>query len=594
MTHCSFFLCWLTSTQLFPPPRLCLCRTFHTWRTPHAFVDSLSLHATVDFFISRSARKTNASCASPSSHTSHSSPFLPCRAMAQSIDRNTNHQATNGAAPDEALVNAPPLAPRDSRGGARTVSIMPSTAPPPTQDSNGDATPPSSAKRGVVRRATGPSVMQVQRAEKAQSSEWTGYSTAYAAQQPQEPASTQLPLRSAWAACERAASTASPVPSVPRDRTAAALQEYLNAPAVNAKGSSASPPRRGTPSRSRYSPQRDDVGRVGSASPPRDAPQDRLYRAPSGRREFAPASARDGAAHTARSRSGSVSGAAASSVPFRLLSAGRPVPEMSAELEEAVTTYYLARLRELSAINQERVVYAIALEHDRRAVLMALKQPQLQQPSNASVAAPPPPAVPSSLLSVGRTARSGPSHPAPKNAPQPGHHERSHRRVMQTYHVAEQNAHQEADAVAAAAMARFRARFVVEACAAFLDDAMEVCLARRIRFYQEQPPIAKQLRVVLPEEQIVPHYVKTVASMLYNIAGWTQAEAGRYAREVVAIIHPAMPVVVASAAAPPAAAGALGRRMTESSPPLSQRPPVPMAPGIVATPQQQQQLQQQA
>lgn len=269
-------------------------------------------------------------------------------------------------------------------------------------------------------------------------------------------------------------------------------------------------------------------------------------------------------------------GEPASVPPFQLLSAGRPVPELPYELEDTVTTYYLHQLRQLSVADQERIVYAMVASRDVKAVMTYLKQ-QDQVGAMAAATAEAPQPGSAQATPVRYRGYGVQSHPLPKNAPRSGAVTSSRRRILQEYHDVHHSPQlQSFTAEQKAALTRFRQHFTVEACAAFLDDALEVCIARRTRCYQEQPRIAKERGVVLPEEHLMPFYTRSVSSLLYNMTGWTQSEARRLSWLVVSIVHDWMPTVVAQTPTPQESAKQ--PQAAVASIPLSKRPPVPMAP----------------
>jgi hypothetical protein len=329
-------------------------------------------------------------------------------------------------------------------------------------------------------------------------------------------------------------------------------------------------------------PSRAPAARAGSESLPRPLTQSSVHR----RREVSQMSSvnvpqsverRRGSVHQLFAPAGSegcttraVSEPAAVP-PFQLLSAGRPVPELPRELEDAVTAYYMNQLRQLSIADQERIVYSMVAPRDVKAVMTCLKQ---QEQAGAAAAG-------SAIATPVRLRGHGVSgHPVPKNALHDPVVGSSRRRVLQKYHNEYRPSPQQRGFTPeqAAAMARFRQHFTVEACAAFLDDALDVCIARRTRCYQEQPKIAKERRIVLPEEHLMPFYAQSVSSLLYNMTGWTQPEACKLSLLVVSIVHAWMPTVVAHTPTP--------QEEPENQPipaaamPASQakRPPVPVAP----------------
>ncbi|KAK7195069.1 hypothetical protein NESM_000429800 [Novymonas esmeraldas] len=264
--------------------------------------------------------------------------------------------------------------------------------------------------------------------------------------------------------------------------------------------------------------------------------------------------------------------------PFELLSAGRPVPRLPAELDEAITAYYLSCLRQLPIAHQERVVSAIATERDRKAVIAYLRQQQEAHPAPTTQAAP------SSSAAV-------PPHPMPRKAPASARDGASRRRVMREHQTPALQRQSSATAESHA-VERFLPRFAAEACAAFLDDATDVCIARRARCYQAQPPIVKDLAIVLPEELIMPLYIESVSALLYNVIGWTKAESRSASRAVVEIVHRRMPTVVSSPdgtiTESAAAQGTRPLQTTNGTPTAAPRPPVPVAPRMAMTPVQQQ------
>lgn len=266
--------------------------------------------------------------------------------------------------------------------------------------------------------------------------------------------------------------------------------------------------------------------------------------------------------------------------PFQLLSAGRPVPELPRELEEAITAYYMGQLHHLSVADQERVVYAMVAPRDVKSVMTSLKQQDHAGAAKAAAAAVAPPPG-SAHATPARSRGDGVHvHPAPKSARLDTAESSSRRRVLQGYHN-ERHAPQlhNTSPEQKAALARFHQHFTVEACAAFLDDALDVCVARRTRCYQEQPRVAKEQGVVLPEEHLFPFYAQSVGSLLYNMTGWTQPEARRLSRLVVSIVHDWMPVVVSQdAASPEASRGPKAEAAAAATSPQAKRPPVPMAP----------------
>ncbi|CAG9572291.1 conserved hypothetical protein [Leishmania major strain Friedlin] len=377
--------------------------------------------------------------------------------------------------------------------------------------------------------------MQVRRADAARSSEFAEYSAAGGEQQPYSIATTARAARTV-----REFVGNSVMLSVVRDR-AAVMKSYI-------KNSNLRPASAATPQRERdwADPTAQSLVRRRcelSLGPTVTCCASKEHR---GRgltqMELAARSARN--MHTSRAVSKPVV-----PPPFELLSASRPVPELPAELKGAITSYYLSRLRQLSVAHQERIVHAIALEKDRRTVITCLKQQEraFAQPAARS---------PSSItrgLGKGRP-QTGAAHPVPKNVPRSTVNAKSHRRVMGEDRASPWK-RQGANAEERQAMDRFCQRFAVEARAAFLDNAMDVCMARRTRFYLEQPPIASQLGVVLPEEQLTPLYIMAVGDLLYNMTGWTHRDSGKFSRAVVAIVCRGIPTVISSAAAEKAAAG---------------------------------------
>ncbi|KPI86405.1 hypothetical protein ABL78_4521 [Leptomonas seymouri] len=236
--------------------------------------------------------------------------------------------------------------------------------------------------------------------------------------------------------------------------------------------------------------------------------------------------------------------------PFQLLSVDRIVPELPRELERAIERYYMSQLHQLSVTDQERIVYAMVAPRDVKIVMTDLKQ-QLQRGAAAASAATVQPlrsvhATPARLRSNGVQA-----HPIPQNALRDGVMISSRRRLLPEYHDERHSSRQQSfTPEQRAVVERFRQHFTTEACAAFLSDALDVCLACRARCYQEQPRIAKEKGVVLPEDFLMPFYSRSVSALLYNMTGWTQPEAIKLSRLVVSIVHDWMPVVVALPSTP--------------------------------------------
>ncbi|CAC9477982.1 conserved hypothetical protein [Leishmania infantum JPCM5] len=379
--------------------------------------------------------------------------------------------------------------------------------------------------------------MQVRRADAAQSSELASYSAAGGEQQPYSIATA---AGAAWTVREFVGNLA--MLSVVRNR-AAVMKDYI-------KNSNPRPASVATPQRERdwadpaaqpFVRRRREL----SLGPTVTCCASKEHRdRVSTPMELAARSARN--MHTSRAVREPVA-----PLPFELLSASRPVPELPAELKGAITSYYLSRLRQLSVAHQVRIVHAIALKKDRKTVIKCLKQQERAFAQAAQPAAP----LPSSITgrSVKGRPQTGAAHPVPKNVPRPTLNEKSRRRVIREYGASPWRL-QGANAAESQAMDRFCQHFAVEACAAFLEKAMDVCMARRTRFYLEQPPIARQLGVVLPEEQLTPLYVMAVDDLLYNMTGWTQREARKFSRAVVAIVCRGIPTVVSSATAEKAAA----------------------------------------
>ncbi|CBZ25421.1 conserved hypothetical protein [Leishmania mexicana MHOM/GT/2001/U1103] len=379
--------------------------------------------------------------------------------------------------------------------------------------------------------------MPVGRADAARSRELGGHSAAGGEQQPHSIATT---ARAAWTVHEFVGNSA--ILSVVRHR-AAVMGNYI-------KTSNLRPVSAATPKRERdgAEPAAQSLARRGrewSLGPTVTYCASKEHR---GRvlaqMELAARSVRN--MHTSRPVSEPVA-----LPPFELLSASRPVPVLPAELRGAITSYYLSRLRQLSVAHQERIVRAIALKKDCKTVITCLKQ---QDCAFAQAAQP---GAPLSSSIMGRLAKGRPqigtAHPVPKNAPRSTLNEKSHRRVMREYHASSWK-RRGARAGESQAMDRFCQRFAGEACAAFLDNAMGVCMGRRTRFYLEQPPIARQVGIVLPEEQLTPLYIMAVGDLLYNMTGWTQREARKFSRAVVAILRRGILTVVSPPGSEKAAA----------------------------------------
>lgn len=416
---------------------------------------------------------------------------------------------------------------------------------PPT---NGSGTPAAVKKSPVVHRAGGvPTAMQVHRGQTIHHAVPTPAPLSKAEEAYMAP-------RTSWTT--RESGVASVMSSVARRRGSVAQE-----PSAARAGSESLPPRQSSVQRCR------EASRASSANVCQS--MDRR------RGSVQPNSAR------ARSESTTARGANEPAIvqPFQLLSAGRPVPELPRELEEAVTAYYMRQLHQLSVSDQERIVYAMVAPRDVKAVMTCLKQQDQAGAATAGMASVAPP-LGSAHATPARSRGNGvQAHSAPKNAPRDIAEASSRRRVLHE-HNDEHHAPQHLNSTPEqkAALSRFYQHFTVEACAAFLDDALDVCIDRRTRCYQEQPRVARDQGVVLPEEHLFPYYTQSVGSLLYNMTGWTQPEARRLSRLVVSIIHDWMPTVVGPT--PPSLESSKPQPSTASpaSSPQAQRPPVPMAP----------------
>ncbi|GET87620.1 hypothetical protein, conserved [Leishmania tarentolae] len=415
-----------------------------------------------------------------------------------------------------------------SASAAALVTVPSTKAKVPTHQQGDGTTSSATAKRSVVRRTRGErTTLQAWRADAAWSSGLSGY---FATRCERKPRSIAATSRTAGTVDESMGKSA--LLSVVRNRAAVMGNHTENSivqPAFSA-----------TSHRERYWTNATAQGSVSrrhelSLSPTATCSASKEH---CGRNlaqmELAAFSARN--IHTTRAVS-----EPATPPPFELLSARRPVPELPTKLKWAITSYYLSCLRRLSVAHQERVVHAIALKKDCKTVITCLKQPAAPSPSSIM-----------GRLAKGRH-QTGTAHLVPKNAPRSTLNEKRHRRLIREYNASFWK-QQGTNAEESQAINRFCQRFAVEACAAFLDSAIDMCIARRTRFYQQQPLLATKHGVVLPEEQLIPLYIAAVDDLLYNMTGWTQREAQKFSRVVVTIVRRGIPSVVSSPAAEKAVA----------------------------------------
>lgn len=475
--------------------------------------------------------------------------------MSNSLSHNpVDYASSNSSNTEEAAAVQTKTAPIPSYQSAAPANAKSAAvAHPPSHPSRNTVDAPAAAKKtSVVHRAAGsPSAMQGPQVPLQQRPNPTPVPSS-------KPEEKSLPPRTSWTSRDPMLSSAAS--SVARRRGSVA-QDPARA------GSESLPPPAPVPTSVR---RRREVSQASSAA--------HVYPSVERRRgSLGNFSARAGS-ESATFRAVSEPAPAATVPPFELLSAGRPVPELPRELEDAVSAYYMNQLHQLSVVDQERIVYAMVAPRDVKAVMTCLKQ---QDHAGDGAAAQHPPPPPGSAHATPARARGAavPAHAVPRNAPRDVAVTSSRRRVLQEYHDEHHGgAAQQAGCTPEqrAAMTRFRQHFTVEACAAFLDDALDVCIARRTRCYQEQPAIAKEQGVVLPEEHLMPAYARSVGSLLYNMTGWTQPESRKLSRLVVSIVHDWMPTVVAQTPTPQESVMQPQPAPAAASPP--KRPPVPMAP----------------
>lgn len=238
--------------------------------------------------------------------------------------------------------------------------------------------------------------------------------------------------------------------------------------------------------------------------------------------------------------------------PFQLLSPAHPVPQLPSVLEDALMSYYLLMLRQLPTGEQERVVTAVAAERDGKHVMVYLRRQErhsdIAQAGGTSLAYD---TEVNSDLDGHRHAtqtvfRRAVRNPVSENrmyrVPSSG---TSRRRAINSYSSLEEKEVIQKECYRVA-VERFRERFTIEACAAFLEDVVAACKDRLERYYRHQPAVAKKHGILVTEEEITPYFVEIIGSLLYCMIGWTQEEAVKYSKAVIAAVLWRIPKVVLS------------------------------------------------
>lgn len=245
-------------------------------------------------------------------------------------------------------------------------------------------------------------------------------------------------------------------------------------------------------------------------------------------------------------------GGSSTSAAFR--SYAHTITSLAPALERALVDHCMQRLLALPISELERIVYRILPHGNHKAVLMHLKA-QRRPAAAAAVAtdiAPPGPAP--SVSPAGARWRASPKVKDPPHevsiiteasrAPPP--------RARSGTPTGNRRRDVSGAAGQDASVQRFHEYFVIEVRMAFIGVCGEACLARRGRFYLEQPQMVRDQNVVIPEKVLQPYYIQVVENILYRTLGWAECDAKPYAKTVAGSIRSHMPPV-AHAVQPPAA-----------------------------------------